>query len=97
MKYKDILKDINSIKELRSEFINKFDNEFDHVYASLNKAVKNNLLNSIRVHKYLTDNQKLGKVNTARFLESINLDENSKISVLNKKEIKNIAQYSCEK
>ena len=96
MKYNKILEDIRSIKSDRNDFISKFDKKYDFVYDSLIEATKNDTLNSIRVHKFLTYNKKLGKVNTARFLDKINLNENTKISELNKNDIKKIANYSSE-
>jgi len=62
MKYKDILKEIELKKTQRSDFINNFDIDYEYVYDSLIKSVKNNSINSIRVHKYLTNNKKLGNV-----------------------------------
>jgi len=96
MNYKDIVKDISLIKSRRSDFISKFDFDYDFIYYSIIKSVNNNHINSIRVHKYLTDNQKLGKVKTARFLETIDLNENTKISQLNENNIIQIANY-CSK
>ena len=97
MNYKDINKRIILIKNERSEFLNKFDIKFDFVYDSLISAVKNNRINSIRVHKYLTSNNKLGKVKTARFLETIDLNENTKIYQLNEDKIIEIAKFSSNK
>ncbi len=94
MNYKNILKEINLIKSNRSDFISQFDIEYDTVYDSLIEAVSDNCINSIRVHKYLTSNKKLPKVSTARFLESIDLNENTKILELNKSNISNIAEFS---
>ena len=96
MNYKDIVKDISLIKSRRSDFISKFDFDYDFIYYSIIKSVNNNHINSIRVHKYLTDNKKLGKVKTARFLETIDLNENTKISQLNENNIIQIANY-CSK
>ena len=83
MNYKDILINVNNIKKLRNDFIVNFDVNYESVIESLSEAVNNNKLNSIRLHKYLTDNKKLGKVNTARYLDSIGLNETIKISELN--------------
>jgi len=93
MKYKDILKEIELKKTQRSDFINNFDIDYEYVYDSLIKSVKNNSINSIRVHKYLTNNKKLGKVSTAKFLQSIDLNENTKISELNQNTILKIAEF----
>ena len=97
MKYKYILKEILLIKSGRSEFISKFDIDYDIVYDSLIKAVNNNSINSIRVHKYLTNNKKLGKVETARFLATIDLSESTKILELNSEHINKIAKYCTKK
>ena len=97
MKYKDILSSIIKIKKQREDFINNFQTDKDIVYESLMKAVDNDHLNSIRVHKYLTSNKLLGKVVTARYLESINLNENTKIYELTTDEISNISSYSIKK
>ena len=97
MKYKDILSSIIKIKKQREDFINNFQTDKDIVYESLMKAIDNDNLNSIRVHKYLTSNKLLGKVVTARYLESINLNENTKIYELTTDEISNISSYSIKK
>ena len=97
MKYKDILSSIIKIKKQREDFINNFQTDKDFVYESLMKAIDNDHLNSIRVHKYLTSNKLLGKVVTARYLESINLNENTKIYELTTDEISNISSYSIKK
>ena len=97
MKYKDILSSIKKIKKQREDFINNFQTDKDIVYESLMKAIDNDHLNSIRVHKYLTSNKLLGKVVTARYLESINLNENTKIYELSTDEISNISSYSIKK
>ena len=97
MKYKNILTNIIKIKKQREDFINNFQTDKDIVYESLMKAIDNDHLNSIRVHKYLTSNKLLGKVVTARYLESINLNENTKIYELTTDEISNISSYSIKK
>ena len=97
MNYKEVLTNINEIKILRTKFINDFDVKYDLIIESLEKAKNNDKLGSIRVHKYLTNNKKLGKVNTARFLESIGLNETIKISQLNSDLIIKIAKYCSEK
>ena len=93
MKYKEILKEIDLIKKQRSDFISKFDINYEIVYDSLFNAVNNNAINSIRLHKYLTNNNKLGKVKTAKFLQTIGLNENTKISELNNSIILKIANF----
>ncbi len=96
MSYKDILINVKNIKNLRNNFIVNFDVNYESVIESLTQAVNNNKLNSIRLHKYLTDNKKLGKVNTARYLDSIGLNETIKISELNDELIIKIAKYCSE-
>ena len=93
MKYKDIVREIELVKKQRSNFINKFEIDYEFVYDSLIKAVTNNSINSIRVHKYLTDNKKLGKVKTTKYLQTINLNESTKISELNKNIILKISEF----
>ena len=96
MSYKNILVNVKNIKNLRNDFIVNFDVNYESVIESLTQAVNNNKLNSIRLHKYLTDNKKLGKVNTARFLDSIGLSETIKITELNEDLIIKIAKYCSE-
>ena len=96
MSYKNILVNVKNIKNLRNDFISNFDVNYESVIESLTQAVNNNKLNSIRLHKYLTDNKKLGKVNTARYLDSIGLNETIKISELNDDLIIKIAKYCSE-
>ena len=96
MSYKDILINVKNIKNLRNDFIFNFDVNYESVIESLTQAVNNNKLNSIRLHKYLTDNKKLGKVKTARYLDSIGLNETIKISELNDDLIIKIAKYCSE-
>jgi len=93
MIYKDIVKEIDLIKIQRSDFINKFHNDHEFVHDSLIDAVNDKTLNSIRVHKYLTDNKILGKVKTAKYLETIGLNENTKIFELNQNLIMKIANF----
>ena len=94
MKFEDVKKNIKVIKEQRMDFINNFDNKYDNVQKSLIKAKDNNYLNTIRIHKYLTENKKIGKVKTARFLQEIGLNESTKIFDLNYSLIEKIANYS---
>tara|TARA_B100001250_G_scaffold321676_1_gene284808 strand:- start:1647 stop:1937 length:291 start_codon:yes stop_codon:yes gene_type:complete len=94
MKYKDIIEEIVLIKQQRSDFIDKFDKDYEYVKDSLINAVNNNYINSIRVHKFLTHNKKIGKVKTAKFLQTIDLNENTKILELNHKNIFKIAEFT---
>jgi len=94
MKFEDVKENIKVIKELRMDFINNFDKKYDNVQKSLMHAKDNNYLNTIRIHKYLTENKKIGKVKTSRFLQEIGLDENTKIFDLSNSLIEKIAKYS---
>ena len=94
MKFDDVKKNIKLIKEQRMDFIINFDNKYENVHKSLMQARDNSYLNTIRIHKYLTENKKLGKVKTSRFLQEIGLDENSKILDLSNSLIEKIANYS---
>ncbi len=96
MKYNDIIKNIENIKKERADYISSFDTEYTHVYESLVNARQNSNLKSIRIHKYLTNNKKLGKVNTARYLEKIGLNETMQIKTLNDELISKIAEYCNE-
>lgn len=87
-----LITDIETIKTERNNFLNDFDLKSDLIHI-LKKASKNNNLNSIRVHKYLTSTGLVGKVITARFLESIQLSEKTKINQLSDKNINDIATF----
>ena len=87
-----LINEINSIKILREEFLNNFslDNSLQSI---LKEVVTNNNLNSIRIHKYLTNSGLIGKVKAARFLESIELTEKTKIKDLNDVQIEEIDSF----
>jgi ribosomal protein S13 len=87
-----LITDIETIKTERNNFLNDFDLKSDLIHI-LKKASKNNNLNSIRVHKYLTSTGLVGKVITARFLESIQLSEKTTINQLSDKNINDIATF----
>ena len=87
-----LITDIETIKTERNNFLNDFDLKSDLIHI-LKKASKNNNLNSIRVHKYLTSTGLVGKVITARFLESIELSEKTTINQLSDKNINDIATF----
>ena len=88
----NLINEINNIKLLRDNFINNFNLQLN-IEEELLRATKDNNLNSIRIHKYLTNAGLVGKVKTARFLDSINLSEKTKIKDLNKNHIKEITMY----
>ena len=84
---------ILEIKNKRKEFINSFDKNIENIDNEIIRASNDNQLNSIRVHKYLTETGILGKVKTARFLDEIGLNEKSKFSDLNDNHIESITNY----
>ena len=88
----NLLNEINNIKLLRDNFLNNFNLQLN-IEEELLRATNDNNLNSIRIHKYLTNAGLVGKVKTARFLDSINLSEKTKIKDLNKNHIKEITMY----
>ena len=90
-----LISDIESIKSLRNEFLNDFVLKSD-LTTILTEASDNNILNSIRIHKYLTSTALIGKVKTARFLESIELTEKTTIKQLSEANINKIAAFVSE-
>ena len=74
---------ILEIKNKRKDFINSFEKNIENIDNELIRACNDNQLNSIRIHKYLTETGVLRKVKTARFLDDIGLNEKSKLSDLN--------------
>ena len=85
-------KEIQNIKSERDIFINSF-NPLNLTEEDVINTCENINLQSIRVHKYLTSTGDIGKVATAKFLSSINLDENSRFTDIDKKQIKLIIEY----
>ena len=85
-------KEIQNIKLKRDNFLKSFSpseiSTNDIVIAS-----KDINLQSIRVHKFLTSTGEIGKVATAKFLDTINLTENTKLIELNNKQIEAIIEY----
>ena len=90
-----LIRDIEAIKALRNEFLNDFVINSD-LTNILTEASSNNFLNSIRIHKYLTSTALIGKVKTARFLESIELTEKTTIKQLSEANINKIASFVSE-
>ena len=88
----NLLNEINNIKLLRDNFLNNFNLQLN-IEEELLQATNDNNLNSIRIHKYLTNTGLIGKVKTARFLDSIKLSEKTKIKDLNKNHINQITMY----
>ena len=93
MKYDELKLKVNQVKSKRQALLISFTTEKLNLKKILLDNIDNNEVNSIRVHKFLTSSGELGKVNTARFLESIDLDENTKISDLNIKHIDLIINF----
>jgi len=88
----NLYKEINNIKNERDKFINSF-NPLNLTEEDVINTCENANLQSIRVHKYLTSTGDIGKVATAKFLSSINLNENSRFTDIDKKQIKLIIEY----
>lgn len=85
--------EILNIKKERNDFINSFNLEYENFDNLLKDAVNNSKINSIRVHKLLTENGHIGKVKTMRFLNDIGLDENTKIYELENTSIDKIKNF----
>jgi hypothetical protein len=85
--------EILHIKQERNDFINSFNLEHENFHNLLSDAVSNSKINSIRVHKLLTENGHIGKVKTMRFLNDIGLDENTKIYELENSSIDKIKDF----
>jgi len=85
-------KEIKDIKLKRDHFLKSFSPSEISTNDIIN-ASKDIYLQSIRVHKFLTSTGKVGKVATAKFLDSINLTENTKLIELNNKQIEAIIEY----
>ena len=88
----NLYKEIQNIKSERDIFINSF-NPLNLTEEDVINTCENINLQSIRVHKYLTSTGDIGKVATAKFLSSINLDQNSRFTDIDKKQIKLIIEY----
>ena len=88
----NLYKEIEEIRNARIQHINSFDPS-SLTEEQLVNACNDIHLKSIRIHKYLTHNGLIGKVATARYLDSIKLDENSKLMDLNQNQIKSLLEY----
>ena len=62
----------------------------DDLFENLKTSRNDNELNSIRLHKYLTHTKVVGKVETARYLDTIGLDEKTTIGQLTDENISQI-------
>ena len=85
-------KEIKDIKLKRDHFLKSFSPSEISTNDIIN-ASKDIYLQSIRVHKFLTSTGEVGKVATSKFLDSINLSENTKLIELNNKQIEAIIEY----
>ena len=88
----NLFNEIEKIRNARTHHVNSFDPSC-LTEENLVNACNNINLKSIRIHKYLTHNGLIGKVATARYLDSIKLDENSKLMDLNQIQIESILKY----
>ena len=84
---------ILDIKNYRRSFIESFDTNDIELQNKLINATKDINLQSIRIHKFITHNGSIGKVSFARFLSSINLDEQTRIVELNNSIIEDIVNF----
>ena len=85
-------KEIQEIKLKRDQFLKSFA-PGEVTVKDIVDASKDIYLQSIRVHKFLTSNGEIGKVATAKFLDSIDLDENTKLFELDNIQIEAIIDY----
>ena len=85
-------KEIQDIKLKREQFLKSFSASEVSINDIVN-ASKDINLQSIRVHKFLTSTGEMGKVATAKFLDSIDLTENTKLIELNNRQIDAIIKY----
>ena len=87
------LSNILDIKNYRRSFIESFDRNDIELKNKLINASKDINLQSIRIHKLITHNGNIGKVLFARFLSTINLDEQTRIMELNISNIEDIVNF----
>ena len=87
------LSNILEIKNYRSSFIESFDTNDIELQNKLINASKDINLQSLRIHKFITHNGDIGKVSFARFLSTINLDEQTRIMELNISNIEDIVNF----
>ena len=85
-------KEIQDIKFQRNQFLKSFSTS-NVSKNDIVKASNDIILQSIRVHKFLTSTGEIGKVATAKFLSSIDLNENTKLIDLNNEQIDAIIEY----
>jgi len=87
------LSNILDIKNYRRSFIESFDTNDIELKNKLIYASKDTNLKSLRIHKFITHNGDIGKVSFARFLSTINLDEQTRIMELNISNIEDIVSF----
>ena len=87
------LSNILDIKNYRRSFIESFDTNDIELQNKLINATNDINLQSIRIHKFITQNGIIGKVSFARFLSTINLDEQTRIIELNISNIEDIVNF----
>jgi len=87
------LSNILDIKNYRRSFIESFDTNDIELQNKLINASKDINLKSLRIHKFITHNGDIGKVSFARFLSTINLDEQTRIMELNISNIEDIVSF----
>ena len=87
------LSNILDIKNYRRSFIESFDTNDIELQNKLINASKDINLQSLRIHKFITNNGDIGKVSFARFLSTINLDEQTRIMELNISNIEDIVNF----
>ena len=87
------LSNILHIKNYRKSFIESFDTNDIEIKNKLINATNDTNLQSIRIHKLITHNGNIGKVLFARFLSTINLDEQTRIMELNISNIEDIVNF----
>ena len=93
MRLNNFNQDVVSIKLKRNNFLINFSMMNDDLFENLQTSRSDNELNSIRVHKYLTHTKIVGKVETARFLDTIGLDEKTTIGQITDKNISQILDF----
>ena len=87
------ISNILDIKNYRRFFIESFDTNDKELQNKLINATNDINLQSIRIHKFITHNGSIGKVSFARFLSTINLDEQTRIMELNIANIEDIVNF----
>ena len=85
-------KEIQEIKLKRDQFLKSFA-PGELAANDIVNASEDIYIQSIRVHKFLTSNGEIGKVATAKFLDSIDLNENTKLIELDNTQIEAIIEY----